>query len=218
MPQANTTCVDRMTRPSSCLCPYVRIVPAFGAKCQEGPDGGITPHAVWLPIISTVEQNSSVHAQLSFTPTDVMDYQHTQTGALHLIVFATAGILFAGAWFAHGDAAAAVLLAIVAALTLALAFCFKTLTVRDEGDRLAIRFGPLPLFRGTIRYAEITAVEPGRTSFIDGWGVHYLPLRGATYNLWGFGCVKLTLGKKVIRIGTDDVDGLIEVLRAKIKR
>ena len=93
---------------------------------------------------------------------------------------------------------------------------FGSLTIRDDGEWLALRYGPLPVFRKRIRYADITAVEPGRTAIIDGWGIHYIIGRGWTYNLWGFGCVKLTLGKKVIRVGSDDVDRLAEFLRSKI--
>jgi hypothetical protein len=78
--------------------------------------------------------------------------------------------------------------------------------------------GPLPVIRKRIRYADITGVEVGRTRIIDGWGVHYMPSRGWTYNIWGFGCVKLTLGRKVIRVGTDDVEGLAEVVREKTGR
>jgi hypothetical protein len=78
--------------------------------------------------------------------------------------------------------------------------------------RLALRFGPLPVLRKTIRYAEITGVEIGRTTILDGWGVHYMPGRGWTYSIWGFTCVKLTLGRKVMRVGTDDAEGLVKFL------
>lgn len=50
---------------------------------------------------------------------------------------------------------------------------------------------------------------------MDGWGIHYILGRGWTYNLWGFGCVKLTLGRKVVRVGSDDVENLVEFLKAK---
>jgi hypothetical protein len=46
---------------------------------------------------------------------------------------------------------------------------FGSLTIRDEGDCLALRFGPLPLLRKRIRYADITGVEVGRTTILDGW-------------------------------------------------
>jgi hypothetical protein len=65
------------------------------------------------------------------------------------------------------------------------------------------------------RYADITGVEIGRTFILDGWGMHFMPGRGWTYNIWGFGCVKLTLGGKIIRVGTDDAEGLAKVIQAK---
>ena len=37
-----------------------------------------------------------------------------------------------------------------------------------------------------------------------------------TYNLWGFDCVKLEVRNRVIRIGSDDVENLVEFLRGKI--
>ena len=45
--------------------------------------------------------------------------------------------------------------------------------VQDEGDELAVRYGPIPMFAKTIPYAQITAVEPGRTNLIDGWGTPF---------------------------------------------
>ena len=75
--------------------------------------------------------------------------------------------------------------------------------------------GPLPVLSKTIRYADITNIEVGRTKIIDGWRVHYILGRGWTYNIWGFGCVKLTLGRKIIRVGTDDAEGLATFLGKK---
>ena len=60
--------------------------------------------------------------------------------------------------------------------------------------------------------------EIGRTNIIDGWGIHYFPGRGWTYNIWGFDCVKLTLGRKIIRVGTDDAEELAKFIREKIGR
>jgi len=36
------------------------------------------------------------------------------------------------------------------------------------------------------------------------------------YNMWGFDCVKIRLGKKTIRVGTDDVTGLVNFLKTKL--
>jgi len=91
------------------------------------------------------------------------------------------------------------------------------LRVRDEGDCLVVRFGPLPIFRRRILYSQITGAEAGRSWLLEGWGIHWMPGRGWLYNLWGLDCVVIHLGaKKKVRIGTDDVDGLVEFLKAKI--
>ena len=145
-----------------------------------------------------------------------MGYNGTQYGRWHLILLAAAGGMLVGAWFARNELTVAVLLPVIATIFVLLALMFRSLTIRDEGEWLALRYGPLPVFRKRIRYADITSVEPGRISLIDGWGIHYILGRGWTYNLWGFGCVKLTLGRKIIRVGTDDVDNLARFLRDKL--
>jgi hypothetical protein len=96
------------------------------------------------------------------------------------------------------------------------AFCFGTLTVRDVGEKLVVRFGPIPLFGKSIRYADLRHVEAARSTFWDGWGIHYCPGRGWIWNLWGFDCVRIQLQKRTIRIGTDDVAGLVEFLKTKL--
>jgi hypothetical protein len=144
-------------------------------------------------------------------------YEHVQHGWLHIIFWAVAAVMVAGASLANSSRTAEGFALAVAGIFVFCALVFGTLTVRDEGDHLVLRFGPVPVFGTLIRYADLTAVEPGRTSLIDGWGIHYIPWRGWTYNLWGFGCVKLTLGKRVIRVGSDDVENLAAFLKAKIQ-
>lgn len=143
-------------------------------------------------------------------------YEHTQKAHLHLILYATAVLMLVGGWLSHDDQPAMIILCIAACVIVLAGLCFKTLTVRDEGQHLAVRFGPLAVFRTDIPYAEITAAEPARSSVIDGWGVHWMPGKGWIYNLWGFDCVRITLGRKTVRIGTDDPQGLAEFLKTKI--
>jgi len=146
-----------------------------------------------------------------------MTYQHTQKGWLHLILVPTAVALAAAAiWLRHAAPPLAVVYCAAALLMVVLLLCFRDLTVGDEGDCLALRYGTMPLFFRRIPFAAMTSVEPGRTSLIDGWGIHYIPGRGWTYNLWGFACVVVHLGRKTIRIGTDDPDGLLAFLRSKL--
>ena len=106
---------------------------------------------------------------------------------------------------------------IVAVLMIFLTLSFQTLTISDhEGKFLDVRYGPLNLFGTRIAYSEITAVEQGQTSLLDGWGIHFIPFRGWTINLWGFECAKIWRGKKVIRIGTDDSENLVKFLQEQI--
>jgi hypothetical protein len=143
-------------------------------------------------------------------------YEHTQYGPLHLILLGPAAAMLITAVVVPLTPVRIVLLA-SGGVMLLLATSFRRLTVRDEADRLLVAFGPLPLFRKEIPYPEIKAAEPGRTTVFDGWGIHFVPGRGWTWNLWGCDCVVLHLsGGKVLRVGTDDADGLMTFLNARL--
>jgi len=144
-----------------------------------------------------------------------MEYSHTQRGPLGHILVATAAVLLVIAWLS-GQTAPTIITSVVAVLLMLAALTFGSLTVRDEGQWLALRYGPLPVFRKRVPYGQITSVEPGRTSIIDGWGIHWIPGRGYTYNLWGFSCVKLAVGDRTIRVGSDEPDKLVEFLKSKL--
>jgi hypothetical protein len=144
-----------------------------------------------------------------------MPYTHTQPGRWPYVLFAFTAATVAGAWLARRDPGAVVILVAIAAVFALCGLVFGSMTIRDEGDCLALRFGPLPLLSKKIRYADITGVEIGRTTILDGWGTHFMPGRCWTYNVWGFACVKLTLGRKIVRVGSDDAEGLAKVIREK---
>jgi hypothetical protein len=143
-------------------------------------------------------------------------YQHTQHGGLHRIFLLVSVALLAAAWLARSDREVMAITLVVSGIFLLTTFMFASLTIRDAGDWLAVRFGPLSVFRRRIRYADITAVEPDRTLLIDGLGIHRIPGRGRVYNLWGRDCVNLTLGSQTIRLGSDDVPNLVEFLKRRI--
>jgi len=144
-----------------------------------------------------------------------MTYNHTQHGRRHNVLFACTMVTLTDAWIARGESAFVAMLVAIAVTFALCGLMFGSLTIRDEGQWLALRFGLLPVFRRRIRYDAITSVEVGRTTVIDGWGIHYFPGRGWTYHILGFDCVKLTLGRKVIRVGTDDADKLAKFLVEK---
>ncbi|MEI6085611.1 MAG: hypothetical protein WCS70_15100 [Verrucomicrobiota bacterium] len=145
-----------------------------------------------------------------------MTYQHTQHAPLYRLLFVMA-LVFAviGSGLA-GVTPVGRVFTIVALVIVALAFCFKTLTVQDERTHLAIRYGPVPVFAMRLAYAEMTAAKRARSTFIDGWGIHWVPGRGWTYNLWGRDCVEIRLGDKIVRVGTDDADELVRFLQSKL--
>lgn len=139
-----------------------------------------------------------------------MQYEHTQHGPLSAIL---ATVAFA--WTVRAHAPVCVIVSISVMILLVLAGVFHQLTIRDAGEWLDVRFGPLPGFSRQIYYADITHVERSRSSWIDGWGVHSLPGRGTTWNLWGFDCVKLTVHDKTLRLGSDNADGLAKFLQER---
>src|SRR5947208_746920 len=99
-----------------------------------------------------------------------MTYDHTQRGYLHWLLYVLAIVEGATAAYVWDEPPEFVhwLLGGVAILFFLIALAFQRLRVYDGGDRLEMRFGPLPLLRGQIRYDAMTSVEPGRSSVIDG--------------------------------------------------
>ena len=147
-----------------------------------------------------------------------MDYEHTQRGLWHLLLFAVAAVCFVVGWLLGRESAAHYVCLGIALLMIFIGCCFMKLTVRDESDALAVRFGPFPLFFTRVPYEKMRQARPDRTKVLDGWGIHYLPGRGTTYNIWGFDCVRVDLENRTIRIGTDDVENLVAFLHGRMPR
>ena len=147
-----------------------------------------------------------------------MNYSHTQHAPLHYLLHAIGLVTLGVAFFTREQWPAVAILCAVAALMFLCGFMFGDLTVRDEGDFLEVRFGPLPVFCVRIPYSNIRSVHRSRSALIDGWGIHSLPGRGTTYNLWGFDCAQLDVNGKTIRIGSDDVDRLVAFLETRTQR
>ena len=143
-------------------------------------------------------------------------YSHTQKAPLCLILYGSAVACIALGWIL-GDRAGIFIAGGVSLVLILLAPAFHHLTVEDGGDDLKIHFGPLPMLRRTIRYADIKKVEVGRTTILDGWGIHYSLRGGWGWNLWGRDCVVVHFKNgSVLRIGTDDAENLVAFLEAKI--
>jgi hypothetical protein len=142
-------------------------------------------------------------------------YRHTQKGPWAWLLFGFGVLLLALGWALREMPVVPVVISISGAIMLLLGASFQRLTVSDEGDRLAVRFGPLPLFGMRIRYSDMRSVEVSRTTLLDGWGIH-LSLRGGwVWNISGWYCVLIDHGGKTW-LGTDDAENLARFLRSKI--
>ncbi len=137
------------------------------------------------------------------------EYSHTQKAPLCLLIYALAVVFLTLECFVQDATPIQWLFPPIGLLMLVLAASFHHLTVEDQGDVLAIRFGPIPLFRRTVRYTEIEKVEIGRTLLLDGWGIHLSIRGGWVWNLWGRSCVVVHYKNGgTLRIGTDDAENL----------
>ena len=143
-------------------------------------------------------------------------YEHTQTGPWYLLLLGTGVFFLALSWMIPGDPAAEVVLPVAAWGMALLGMSFRTLTVSDQGDELAIRFGPIPLFRKRVRYEDLQDVSLGRLTILDGWGIQ-LSLRGGwVWSIWGFDCVVVRYRRRTLRIGTDDAENLTQFLQSRL--
>jgi hypothetical protein len=143
-------------------------------------------------------------------------YRHTQHAPLYWVLYVFGGVMLAvGATLVNVTPAWWALFG-SAVLMFVLGASFHWLSVEDAGDRLLVAFGPLPLFRRSVRYADVTGVEVGRSTVLEGWGIHLSLHGGWIWNLWGCDCVILTLRRGRLTIGSDDAANLAAFLRSRI--
>jgi len=92
-----------------------------------------------------------------------------------------------------------------------MAYLFRSMTIEITDAELRWYFGSgFPLKR--VPLDEVVSAEVVRTSFWNGWGIHYTP-RGWLYNVSGYGavCVTLKNGKRFC-LGSDEPEKLAREL------
>jgi len=142
-------------------------------------------------------------------------YSHAQQGIVRPLLLAIAVVCLILGYFTRDHPPLMPVFLAAAVTCVILSFAFGALTVQDEGDRLAVRFGPLPFFKKTIPYGAITAVEKDRSTFLASWGIHWTR-KGWLWNIGGYDCVRIKMGGKSTLIGTGDADGLVAFLVCRI--
>ncbi len=128
------------------------------------------------------------------------------------------GLLFIGmGWVMSDIPSFGWLFPTIGVLSLFVATSFHYLEVKDQGESLLIRFGPLGLFRRTVPYHELQSIESGRTLLLDGLGIHYSVRGGWVMNIWGRDCVVLRYQDgRTLRVGTNDPKNLTQFLQHRI--
>lgn len=134
-------------------------------------------------------------------------YQHTQPATNILISLIVVFIVFAVmSIFIHPMIPGTILLLITA-------WIFRSLTIEITDSHLNWFFGSgFP--RKSVPLSEIASVDPIRTGFWNGWGIHYTP-RGWLYNVSGYGAVAIRMRNgKQFCLGTDQSEELAGQLAA----
>ena len=142
-------------------------------------------------------------------------YECTQKGWLW-IVLPVAAVMVFGVSLAVGDADTRLLLMAMGAGVLLLSFAVGHLRVRDEGDRLFIGWGPLPVFRRRIDYARVTGVEVVEAPAWLGWGLRWWPGKGWAWIAEGRALVRLQMGRKAFHVGSPEPERLAEYVAGRI--
>jgi hypothetical protein len=151
------------------------------------------------------------------TDTECNEYSHQQTAPLCLLIYTLAVVFIVLGFIVENAPPIRWLFPPIGLMMLVVAASFHHLKVEDQGNVLSVRFGPVPLFRNTFKYSDIEKVEVGRTSLLDGWGIHMSVRGGWVWNIWGRDCVVVHFRNGgTLRIGTDDAENLAAFLGGRV--
>ena len=137
-------------------------------------------------------------------------YSHRQIGsAMRLLAFLPAVCLALVVALTPGGTGhlPGPLLVVIAVITVIVLVDSAALTITLTRERLSARFG-LGLIRKTVPLARVAGVEVIRTTWLDGWGIHWTR-RGVLWNIAGRDAVRLRLaGNRYLVLGSDEAERL----------
>ena len=142
-------------------------------------------------------------------------YHHRQMGWAMLIIFGVVLAFLVTLALLDPTIPAGVLVAMVLIVGVALlSFGWLTTTVNDQQFRLVLGFG---LIRRTAKLTEMRACAVVQNPWYYSMGVHLIP-RGWIYNVsLGRGVEIELLNGKLIRVGSDDAEGLCAAINARLR-
>ena len=144
-------------------------------------------------------------------------YQEVQHSAWVWLLFPVSAFQVSAPMLIKMPTSTAAALFAAGILVMLLAFSFAKLSVYDTGFGLRVQFGPLQIFGTEVDYQQIRSIARERTSLLDGWGLRRCR-GGWLYNVWGFDCIKVQLDEKVVRIGTQRPEELLQFLEEQAAR
>ena len=135
-------------------------------------------------------------------------YRHTQLGIAVLVPVELVALVALYFFISTHEVSALILFVAFAVVSC----LFFALTVIGTDTTLEVRFGA-GLIRKRFKIKDIISVQPYRTTFWHGWGIHRSG-DGLIMNVSGYDAVQLTMidGNKYI-IGTDDRTRLLNFLQ-----
>jgi hypothetical protein len=140
-------------------------------------------------------------------------YQHTQSGHWIFLVLAVVGFVPVLVGVIHFRPLFVPAL-FLAALLSGVGWLFHSLTIEIADDELRWRFGP-GWIRKRVPLDMIDDVQPVRTNFYEGWGIH-LSRFGWLYNIAGFDAVAVRMKNgQHFALGTDEPATLAAHLQSK---
>ncbi|MCP4135399.1 MAG: hypothetical protein GY754_30800 [bacterium] len=151
-----------------------------------------------------------------------MNYKHTQTGILIIILLLITILITGGSLIPTWNMSAPglgwvrwTLVGTMALLLLALV-TFYSLTVTVDAAEITLKFG-IGIVSKKIPISGIASCEAVKNKWIYGYGIRYIGDGVWMYNIQGNDAVELTLkeGKK-FRIGTDEPAELLRVIREQL--
>ncbi len=138
-----------------------------------------------------------------------VNYKHTQTGRLTLILMAIIALVIIVVASIEGWSWTPILVLGIVAIVATL---FGKLTVEVQDGWLKFWFGP-GLIRQKFSLSEVVEAVALKNRWYYGWGIHWTP-HGWLFNVSGLDAVEITLTSgQHFRIGTDQPQRLETVIR-----
>ncbi|GAB2887614.1 hypothetical protein GCM10027046_14900 [Uliginosibacterium flavum] len=163
--------------------------------------------------MSKPSRRPSRQNRTSLNPQNLPNYQRRQPArALLTLIFIPVLVCALAAW-SHPQYR--VTLWVISTMLTIGALLFSSLSIEVSADTLRWRFGP-GIVRKQVDLKDIASVEMTRTTWLEGWGIHYTK-RGWLYNVSGRNAVLVTQkdGTRFM-LGSNDVIGLWEALQNRI--